>query len=97
MAISGDLAPSSPTLADGEVPAGPHVSGSLPEPATQNEQANGFSNADGINRKHIKAVPLENAGKYAIPLHNQFAYKPRRLKFFTIGPGLSGLLMAQKF
>ena len=34
---------------------------------------------------------------YTIPLNDQYAYTPRKLKVVTIGAGFSGLMMAHKF
>lgn len=34
---------------------------------------------------------------YKIPLNDQYAFQPRRLRVITIGAGFSGLLIAHKF
>ncbi|KAJ9608745.1 hypothetical protein H2200_006516 [Cladophialophora chaetospira] len=58
-------------------------------------ESNGDSAAlNGVNR--LQAINGEYASS-RIPLHRQYAYKPRRMKVITIGSGFSGLLMAHKF
>jgi cation diffusion facilitator CzcD-associated flavoprotein CzcO len=49
--------------------------------------------ANGVSNSNSNIPPSE----YTIPLNDQYAYTPRKLRVVTIGAGFSGLLMAQKF
>lgn len=43
---------------------------------------------------HIEEVPSK---PYSIPMHDQLAFTPRKLRVITVGAGFSGLMMAHKF
>lgn len=54
--------------------------------------------ADGLADKlaeHLKYTYTDE--QHSIPLHRQYAYKPRKTRVITIGAGFSGLIMAHKF
>jgi hypothetical protein len=38
-----------------------------------------------------------SAAEYVIPMHDQLAFTPRKIRVITVGAGFSGLLMAHKF
>jgi cation diffusion facilitator CzcD-associated flavoprotein CzcO len=50
-------------------------------------EANGTTHMNGTS----------SANSHEIPINNQYAYTPRKLRVITIGAGFSGLLMAHKF
>jgi hypothetical protein len=56
------------------------------------------SNENGVNGSangvHTNGFPTN---EYSIPLNDQYAFTPRKLKVVTIGAGFSGLMMAHKF
>ncbi len=55
-----------------------------------------FSNGDhGVNANGSNRTTSSN--DFKIPLNNQYAYTPRKLRVVTIGAGFSGLLIAHKF
>lgn len=65
---------------------------------------NGVNGINGVNgvkvalKATVKDQHTVDASKsYSIPLHAEYAYKPRKLRVVTIGAGFSGLLMAHKF
>jgi hypothetical protein len=69
-------------------------------PATSSGHVlNGSHN--GSNGDHRNGAPVTNGSShqenYKIPLNDQFAFTPRKLKVVTIGAGFSGLLIAHKF
>lgn len=55
--------------------------------------------SSGINGNHTNGNGETNGESepFNIPLNNDYAYTPRKLRVFTIGAGYSGLLMAHKF
>lgn len=76
--------------ADGEVPGAPGI-----------KALNGVNGANGVK---VALKPTANGHStadtskdYSIPLHAEYAYKPRKFRVVTIGAGFSGLLMAHKF
>lgn len=56
---------------------------------------------NGINSAHVNGGQTPNGTGHnedvRIPLNDQYAFTPRKLKVITIGAGFSGLLMAHKF
>lgn len=56
---------------------------------------------NGINGTQTNGDSAPNGtghnGDVRIPLNDQYAFTPRKLKVITIGAGFSGLLMAHKF
>ena len=56
---------------------------------------------EAVNGVGTNGIPNSNshipASEYTIPLNDQYAYTPRKLRVVTIGAGFSGLLMAHKF
>lgn len=62
-------------------------------PSNESLLSNGVH--DRVNGVHTNGTTYGNP--YTIPLNNQFAFTPRRLRVVTIGAGYSGLLMAHKF
>ena len=68
-------------------------------PSNDTMLSNGVTN--GVDAAHTNGTSQSNGttstNPYTIPLNDQFAYTPRRLRVVTIGAGYSGLLMAHKF
>lgn len=56
------------------------------------EAINGFA-TNGAS--HVNGTSTDSSVN--IPLNNQYAFTPRKLKVVTIGAGFSGLMMAHKF
>ena len=56
---------------------------------------------DDTNGVETNGVPqtngTESKNPYSIPVNDQYAYTPRRLRVVTIGAGFSGLIIAHKF
>lgn len=86
-----------PVPDDREIPAIPraHVNGNVEETIRNIKAAytNGV-HTNGTNGVHTNGV---HKSKYAIPLSQQLAFTPRKLRIITIGAGYSGLIIAQKF
>lgn len=55
------------------------------------------SEPNGVNGTHINGDGTGHDEDVRIPLNDQYAFTPRKLKVITIGAGFSGLLMAHKF
>ena len=68
---------------DGEVPTGMAGGASLPTLMQATKEQASITNYSN--------------SQYSIPLNPSLAFKPRKIKVFTIGAGFSGLLMAHKF
>ncbi len=81
---------------DGEVPAIESVV-DVSDVAKNGVYVNGldaFTDAPApptVNDTHEYSDP------YAIPLHDQLAFTPRKLRVITAGAGFSGLMLAHKF
>ncbi|KAJ5712612.1 hypothetical protein N7493_009080 [Penicillium malachiteum] len=75
-----------PTPTDGEVPSAPYTNGIN---GTHTTKSKSHPHANGING-------TSSSSQFEIPLHEEHAYKPRKLRVVTIGAGFSGLLMAHK-
>lgn len=56
------------------------------------DAVNGFT-ANGAS--HVNGASIDSSVN--VPLNNQYAFTPRKLKVVTIGAGFSGLMMAHKF
>jgi len=69
--------------------------------ATSVDDQNGSPN--GVNGSHSNGFTsatnnhIEDDYDVRVPLNDQYAFTPRKLKVITIGAGFSGLLMAHKF
>lgn len=91
-----------PVPDDREIPAIPraHVNGNVEETIRNIKAAytNGV-HTNGTNGVHTNGVHTNGVhkSKYAIPLSQQLAFTPRKLRIITIGAGYSGLIIAQKF
>lgn len=83
-----------PMAPDGEVPALVTKNGNMKGPMNGgpvNGTANGRkSQPDGLHSAFERFAQ-------SIPLNQEYAYTPRKLRIITIGAGFSGLLMAHKF
>lgn len=66
-------------------------------PAAQDNQTNGSLNGSRINGNGVTNGHTQDDSDVNIPLNDQYAFTPRKLKVVTIGAGFSGLLMAHKF
>lgn len=86
MTISATITDRTPLGNDGELPSGPNVGVNLPKPVL----------ATGLPETYAPCSKIDNL-PYSVPLNKEYAYKPRKLRVFTIGAGFSGLLMAHKF
>jgi hypothetical protein len=61
--------------------------------------------SNGVTNSHHENAPngatsingVSSSNQYKIPLNNQYAFTPRKLRVVTIGAGFSGLLIAHKF
>lgn len=77
------------TPTDGEVPDAPGL-----------KNINGTNGVNGMESEKASKAHTnghsQNPKSSSIPLHAEYAYKPRRLRVVTIGAGFSGLLMAHK-
>lgn len=76
---------------DGEIPA---INGIIEKPPHQQPKASLLSG------HHVAAAAKHEANgvsEYAIPMHDQLAFAPRKLRVITVGAGYSGLMMAHKF
>ena len=76
---------------DGEIPA---INGIIGKPPQQR------SKAHLTNGNHVTAAPkheINGLSDYAIPMYDQLAFTPRKLRVITVGAGFSGLMMAHKF
>lgn len=51
---------------------------------------------NGINGVHVNGH-IQDDHDVRVPLNDQYAFTPRKLRVITIGAGFSGLLMAHKF
>ena len=55
----------------------------------------------GVDGAHVNGTTQTNGtsslSNYSIPMNNDFAFTPRKLRVITIGAGFSGLLIAHKF
>ncbi|KAJ5785362.1 uncharacterized protein N7503_010574 [Penicillium pulvis] len=87
-----------PTPINGEVPSVPKLNG-----VNGTHGLNGTNGANGTNGTKTSTKPAVNGdhgidlpNQYSIPLNNEHAYKPRKMRVVTIGAGFSGLLMAHK-
>lgn len=70
--------------------------------ATDETVPNGTSNGvNGVNGAHTNgsthSYDTASTSSYSIPMSNDFAYAPRKLRVVTIGAGFSGLMIAHKF
>lgn len=84
---------------DAELPAGPKALDQNPFPQAQRSRES--KTVDTYNAEvkaqlngHQNGIPKE---LYVIPLNDQLAFTPRKLRVITVGAGFSGLLMAHKF
>lgn len=57
--------------------------------------ANGADNS--VNGAQTNGHTSTSGNEYTIPLNDQYAFTPRKLRVITIGAGFSGLMMAHKF
>ena len=76
---------------DGEIPA---INGVIGKPSQHQPKVN------LPNGHHVATTPkheVYGAPDYAIPMHDQLAFTPRKLRLITVGAGYSGLMMAHKF
>lgn len=66
-------------------------------PSVAHTQVNGNLSAvlDNIKAAHANGTPSKS--KFAIPLNEQVAFHPRKIRVITIGAGYSGLIVAHKF
>lgn len=66
--------------------------------AADNTRPNGMS-SNGVHTNGTTATngPVPDDYDVRVPLNDEYAFKPRKLKVITIGAGFSGLLMAHKF
>jgi len=72
-----------------------HTQINMPPSATSDFETNGVNGQNGTNGS--SSSPHDNTNNVRIPLNDQYAFTPRKLRVITIGAGFSGLLMAQKF
>ena len=68
-------------------------------PSNEDMLSNGvYRGVNGVqtngDHKYDTSAPKSS---YNIPINNQYAYTPRRLRVVTIGAGFSGLIIAHKF
>ena len=80
---------------DAEIPAMNGVIDKLPAQASKEVLSNG--NHATVKPNHEKDGIQSLARDYAIPLHDQLAFTPRKLRVITVGAGFSGMMMAHKF
>ena len=84
---------------DAEQPAGPKALEQNPFPKAQwsNKTKTAVTRVVEMVPElngHQDSIPKES---YAVPLNDQLAFTPRRLRVITVGAGFSGLLVAHKF
>jgi hypothetical protein len=60
-------------------------------------QINGNVEATINSIKAAYTNGTSSKSKFAIPLHQQLAFTPRKIRVITIGAGYSGLIIAHKF
>lgn len=92
MTIAAEIVSKSPFCPDSEIASRQQFGTSFPNPTKPANESHKHKNGT-----YTRAAEEYYASQHNIELHNQFAYKPKRLKVFTIGAGFSGLLVAHKF
>lgn len=96
------MSPHSVPYSDAEVPA---ISSALDQPAVvvpprpQKAAAavNGTNGHAFVSLGHEKDTLPSSHDDYVIPMHDQLAFTPRKIRVITVGAGFSGLMVAQKF
>lgn len=76
---------------DGEIPA---INGIIEEPPYQQPKA---SHLNGYHAAPAPKHEINGLPEYVIPMHDQLAFTPRKIRVITVGAGYSGLMMAHKF
>lgn len=76
---------------DGEIPAINCVIGKPPQRRPKTHLTNGNHVANPAKHE-VNGLP-----EYVIPMIDQLAFTPRKLRVITVGAGFSGLMMAHKF
>lgn len=91
MAIAAEVESKMPIHSHNDIVTGQQVGAGSYYPAKPNGEI-----PKPTRSSDVSTTKSYEGNQYTIPLHNQFAYKPRKLKVFTIGAGFSGLLVAHK-
>lgn len=52
---------------------------------------------DNVNGVETNGHINVSLSEYTVPLNDQYAFTPRKLRVVTVGAGFSGLIMAHKF
>lgn len=66
-------------------------------PNVRGTEVNGSTQAIPNNTKAVHTNSTSSPSQYAIPLNQQLAFTPRKIRVITIGAGYSGLIVAHKF
>lgn len=71
-------------------------------PSIDDNVTNGINVAtNGVNGAHLNGSAQPNGSastnEHDIPMSEDYAFKPRKLRVVTIGAGFSGLMIAHKF
>lgn len=81
------------TASDGEIPEVVNVANdNMNEIHTKDNNLGGPKSPNGHPNGEFAPVP-----SYVIPVNDQLAFTPRKIRAITVGAGFSGLLMAHKF
>ena len=92
------MSPHAVPYSDAEVPAISGVIDRLPSDEVPFSRAN-VPNGDHtfVSLGHHDTGSKSSRGDHVIPVHDQLAFTPRKLRVITVGAGFSGLMVAQKF
>ena len=86
-----------PSGSDGEVP---DIDSVIRKSGLEDKRSNingAVKSRPGEPTKHGVNGTRVHTDLHAIPLHDQFAFTPRKIRVITVGAGFSGLMMAHKF
>lgn len=111
-ALLPDVYPNAPAMAlideamissDGEIPAVPSIldglqNGARAPPLSKTAKVPNGDHSLGTSAPQTNGVITDSKAKdYCIPMHDQLAFTPRKIRVITIGAGFSGLMVAHKF